>query len=394
MMIQKYQIEPFLKAYEKINQDHREFTRAIERKDLLISEKKLLKSLMLIKRAKIEAAQEALQSFQPPNQFLEGFFLYVKGLLYIHQGKFKLSAKNLVKALELLSTFEVEELILKPIQVLARNYYNLADLKRLEKYYHVFLEFGFSSAVARHIDYEYKIFISLLKNEKEKCLQLIDSLCEELPEQVKFNLAMYELLRFQLFAKNKDFDSCYKSYHRYKNINGYKVKSNQKFMITLLNNLTKQTAVYAYKQDHQDNIYLYYQLKLIRELQAQNKQEAESAWNQLKQLSPDLYGDYYKYKGEKGLFSIALAKQLEHLNEDVLSVDQKILNQCKTPGKKLEYLLKNHKQYIDAEDLISLIWQEKWSPHNLTRLRTLVSRLRKKEQLQIDVKDGKYKLVS
>lgn len=166
-------------------------------------------------------------------------------------------------------------------------------------------------------------------------------------------------------------------------------------MITLLNHLTKGTKVYLYKTDFKDSIYHYHQLKAIRELELKNVADAKRHWFELQKISPLKYGDDFNFKGEKELFSIALQRQLDSLkttNKSQLDLGE--LDQIRKINSKLEYIFSQSDHYISKDELIYLLWREDWSPSNDKRLRTLIYRIRKKADFEINVKDGKYKKAS
>jgi len=229
---------------------------------------------------------------------------------------------------------------------------------------------------------------------------LIKEVTTKFEKEVKSNLAMYEIIRFKLYVKREEFDHCYESYHRYCKINGYKLKSSQKFMITLLNHLTKGTHVYAYKSEFKDNISLYYQLKVIRSLELKNDKDARKYWAELESIGPMIFLDNFQYEGGKDLFHLALSRQLKGFNPSVIkSFSETKLNKIdvseyKTAIEKLRYILLNHDEYTSKDDLIRLIWNEEWSPKNDARLRTLIYRFKKNSDVIIDTKDGKYKKIA
>ena len=198
-----------------------------------------------------------------------------------------------------------------------------------------------------------------------------------------------------------EFDECYKVLAEYKNHSGFGVKSNYKFMINLLNYYTKNEPIYAYKRDYQEVDSLYYQIKVIQALDLKNIDQAHEFWEKLMVITPSLYKEDFNYTAKKDLFKLSLTKALSSVNnvikfktENKNSLDKSYLNTLKSNGEKLKYILDTSDYYLTKDKLIELIWNEEWSPKNDQRLRTLMSRVLKKNKMNIKNIDGKYKKVA
>lgn len=388
----------FFEAYESINRDHRVFKTYFKDKRLTISEKQLLQALMQMKKSKFDEVFKILSDIKSQDTFVLAMKYFLLGYTFYFDGRYLKSAQQLIKSLNLFETIKADNFTIKPISVLSHVYFAICDLQRLEKYYQVFLDLNLNAVKKDLVDLEYQIYISYLKNEEAKCFKLIDKVCETQINHIKLNLPNFELLKFALFVKNEKFDEAYESYHKYKALNGYKLISNKTFIVTLLNHITKNEKVYAYKKDFKDSDHLYYQLKLIRAFTLKNKEDCVEIWEKLKSFSPDLYGERYQYNGQKGLFSIALDKHTKSSevcdSNSHFDIDEAELATKKTTSAKLDYILKNSPSHITKDELIYLVWGEEWTPENDNRLRTLIYRYKKKHQCQIDVVDGKYKLAA
>lgn len=384
----------FIKAYNEINISHKKYKVYLHSSELTQTEKNLLKALLFLKKEEIQDALELLKRTNPTNDFLKAYKNYFLGLAYNHTGKYEISAKYLVKSI--LTFIKIKEPThqYRPISIISMVYFNLKDTKRLKKYYKVYTAIKEDNDKHNILDYNYRIFINILDKKNIDAIELINEVISKHKNQIIQNLRFYYTLKFMAFINNEDYDSCYDVSESYKSATGFKVKANYKYMVTLLNYMTKDSSIYAYKRDFKDNDYLWLQLKVVQCLNLNNIEEAESYWLKLKENNDELYEDKFKYNGEMDIFHRSLTKALKSikLDSEKLDFSEEILASLKSNSDKLYYILNHYDNFITKDQLIALIWQEQWSPKNDGRLRTLISRLQKKHEIKIDSVDGKYKI--
>lgn len=384
----------FLEAYEKIRSSNKEVGAYLNSNELSQVEKKFLEVLMKMMQDRPYEALQILKKTTPQNNFLKGFHAYLTGLVFNHLCSYEKAAKALVISIELFSNEDNKDLILKPINVVSHVYFNLRDLQRLEKYYQVFLEFKQDTDDHQILDYDYRIFIALLKEESQAVHELVDELFSKFPERLNRTASTYLVFRYMASVQIKDYDACYNTLEDYKSTVGFRIGPNYTFMLSLLNFMTKSAPVYVYQRDFKGSEYLYHQLKVIQSFQKANLDEAEFAWQWLSTRYPNLYLKDWNYRGGQDIFNQSLVKVRQLFENTELAFDPEQVQSLKSNKAKLLFILDHTQGYIDKDKLINLIWNEPWSPKNDGRLRTLISRVKKDSGLDIEVKDGKYKKVS
>ncbi len=389
-------LELFLRAYETINTNHKKFKEYLTHKDINQEQKSILKAVYALKKNKPHKALEIISNTSVQNDFLKLYQSYICGLIHNHMGNFELASKNLTTAILGFDSYNDKKHIYKPISAISMLYLNMKDVQRLKKYYQVFLSFKDESSEHQILDYNYQIFINLLEQNKERTLEKIKELRLSFEKEISSNLKMYLIFEFMIYLSHDNFDECYEVLKQYKDLGGFGVKSNYKYMLTLLNFFTKNASIYAYKRDFQEVEYLFYQLKVIQCLDLHNIEEAKEYWVMLEKLNPSVYSEKFNYTAPKDLFKISLQKALQKIGSDTSTqsdsqIDLQKLKALTSNTAKLEYIFSLDGFYLSKDQLIELIWEEQWSPKNDQKLRTLISRVLKKNNFKVENIDGKYK---
>lgn len=391
----------FIKAYNQINIGFKEFHPYLKDKRLSQTERKLLQAVYLLMKGKPDEAVESLEGLTPQSFFLRAYQQFLIGLAFNNLSQYDKSAKFLVNALSNFEASKYPEHAFKPISVLSRVYHNIKDCQRLEKYHKKFIEFKDNKNPSHCVlDLEYQIYIHQLKEEPKEALKCLEEIRNNYSDQIQRSLSTYLILEFTCYVQQGDYDRCFEILHEYKQVSGFKSRFNFFFMQSLLTYLTKEKAsIYAYKKDYMEGDYFFYQVKVIQNLNRHNYNQALKFWKRLQDIIPSLYLDNFKYNGPKDLYALAFEKahaefQAKNTIDDSTELNLEELRGLKNAGDKLVYVLENQKTYIDKYELIQLVWEEDWSPKNDNRLRTLISRLKSKNKLNILNKDGKYKKVA
>jgi hypothetical protein len=393
-----HQYKTFMDAYAAINKDYKDFYPFLEDNRISQAEKKLLKALLHIKKAQSDRALAILLDLKDSRDFILGYKHFLLGIVYNHNSNYLSSSKHLVKSIKIFEKYPNPFHLYKPISIMSMVYFNLKDAQRLKRYHTLFLKIKNESIGHEILDCQYKTYIAILDDDRENSIIYIDKLINEYSAHTKNNISFYIILKLMVEVQNKDYDRCYELLDEYKESNGIKIKSNYIYILNLLNFITKDNSIYVYKNDFENSDYTFNQLKVIQSLSLRNKKDAIKHWKKLSEANPGIYKSKYVFSGGKNLFSLSLSKLL---NTNILKdMDKEVdhsyevdLSLIKKNIDKLEYIL-DKDVYINKDELIKLIWNEEWSTKNDGRLRTLISRLKKKKSITIDVKDGKYKKIA
>lgn len=297
-----------------------------------------------------------------------------------------------------LSESEYKFIAYRPLNILCMLYFNLKDLTRLQKYHKVFLNIKDETIEHDVLDYNYRIYINILAENHQTALHLIDGLLNKHCEYLNDQKGSYIINKIMIASVIEDFDLCYKLLEEYKSTGGFKLRSNYKYIVSILNYLTKNAPIYAYKRDFENSEYLYQQLCLIKNLELNNHKEAKDNWNYFHTKWPERFGENFEYLSSKDMFSMALDKALKKTQfkniTGPVTFNQSELDQFKALPEKLNYLLSSPNHIFTKDELIEYIWGEKWTPKNDDRLRKLISRTQKKYAIKVQNLDGKYKKVA
>lgn len=182
---------------------------------------------------------------------MKGYKAFIKGLTHNHFCQYEQAAKELVSSLEYFKNGSFEEHLIKPITALSKIYLNLKDDQRIEKYHKLFLTFKDKKSTSHQIlDLEYQIYIALLKEDANKGILLLKDLKTKFKSHIERSFTTYLVLDFTLHIQIEDYDRCYEILEEYKHTSGFKMRYNYFFMLSLLNYITKNASIYAYKKDY------------------------------------------------------------------------------------------------------------------------------------------------
>lgn len=190
--------------------------------------------------------------------------------------------------------------------------------------------------------------------------------------------------KFDFFLKINNLTKCEYLLEEMKNNRKHNLSANFKFMRALLNHVAHKKPIYLYDKDFKDTPLLLYQLKVIQNLEEGHQEEALSYWNKLSELNSDIYADFMNYKGDKCLFSICLEMYREQACEEDIKTDP-----FSSKEEALLKLLQDAKGPLKKEKLHFLLWGEEiTSKNDLVKLAVLVTRIRKKNGIDIISRKG------
>lgn len=201
------------------------------------------------------------------------------------------------------------------------------------------------------------------------------------------DLAQHQICEFMFHIKQEDLDKAQNCLDEMKKFRNYSSSENFQFMRTLLDHLRKDSTIYVYERDFPTVPVLFWQLKVIECLQGLDRREADIYWSKLKQCSPDIYQDEFKYLGEKCLFSLCLDKHLRACASTfIVAVDS-------SHPQQLFQILQDAGSPVRKELLFELIYKEHpETKDDFIKLAKLISRVRNIYGVEIISRKGTYAL--
>lgn len=210
------------------------------------------------------------------------------------------------------------------------------------------------------------------------------------PDMVESDLIAQLVSEFIFYIKTDEHENAREVLIQMKQHRKFNLSENYNFMKTLLDNLMKNTPVYAYEADFQAIPMLYHQLKVIQAFEAHDISVAKTYWNLLQEKFPNIYLDDFHYAGNKCLFSKCLDKYTSSSEADL-----------KTPfanegslSDKLVAILKQSPVPLSKNYLYEILWgEEPVDKDDLGRLASQVKRIRAKYGIDIQSRKGTYFIV-
>jgi tetratricopeptide (TPR) repeat protein len=354
------------------------------------SEKIILKCFYHLRDNKFDKAEVELVSISKMDDpVVEAIRLQLLGIVYNNISHFNEAEKCFLSTLDLLRGKEL-------------TYFEMVSLYNL-----------FVIAYNEKDDHKMKRFITLMnktpQNTIPEQLMFLRSKLDFYTFHSKFNIAhkviieieskkdsfaecdfaSYLLDKMTLFIKQENFFQAIRTLEEMKKYRKYTLSENYRFLKLLLENVVDNQPIY-FSDFHFSRIpLLLYQMKTIRSFEENDLDSANKYWNKLNSISSSVYADNFEYKGDKCLFSIALKKYLDRLQEQKFNIPDgisqhtkivSILSQAKTPVKK--------------DLLFELVYNKK--PITKDEYQTLakaIHRLKKKQGLKIQFIKGCYSLI-
>lgn len=386
----------FIQAYSFINDDLTKYRKFLKDKRISQAERILLEGLLHLKKDKPKKALALFESTTVQSDFINGYKSYYLGLAHGLIGDQISSGKYFVDSIQYFQNAKSMAHAFRPIAAISKVYFHMRDGERLRKYYQIFLEMMDDTQTDHQIlSLEYQIFIAYIEEDSEFGIDLLDQLINKYQNVLASQISTYYIYQIMLYAQMQDFDRCQLAIEAYKNSNGFKIKYNYFFFTALFNFITQSEPIYVYQDKFQGGNYYFNQLKVIQSMLKLEQEDALKYWTLLQVELPELYQDHFNYSGPRDLFSISLEKAKQNFTIIETEIDTVVdfseLQQMKSALDKLVYLFEHSSRFLNKEELIKLIWDEQWTPKNDARIRTLISRAKKKRGLNLQHVDGKYK---
>lgn len=386
--------QKFFEVYELINSNHKLFKKHMNHKQLSFAHKQILKAVYELKKGNNSDCLKLLQDLNGDYDVeVLGTINYLFGLAHNNSASFYQAFPYLERALKHFKEVANFHMYQKTLNALVLVYFNLKDLKNLEKLDSLFKQENINQEKIMWGQLNLQLFVNILKKDYTQAINIVNSILSDSNEILAGKIAPYLLYKIEILIELEDYDTAYETLNDYNKTSGFKSKSNYRYLITFLNYLTKDSPVYVYKRDFEENEFLYNQIKLVQALTQNDEDFANKYWKKLAQINNDLYGPNFEYTGPENIFQKSLTKALKSFvpsdKNNTLTKDQ--VKNVKGATEQLKYILENCSEFLSKDDLILLLWDEQWSPKNDARLRSLISRTQKKYNITIQNNNGKYK---
>lgn len=387
-------VKTFIEALGLINSHPQRLKLYLKDKRLTRSEKIILQSWLDLRDNKFEIVINALESLDTKdNQIIQSQRDFLLGTTYNNRGDSHLAICLLKNAIHLLAEFPLRHQHFIARINLFTAYYNDKDLKGMQGVLQELKRFQCANE-SEQINlllcwYNYYSF----QDQLGKC----EATLEEL-HVLKNSMSDHQEINFYL--KQFDFSLRTNAYHKAESVlddlkqcRKYYNKSDYKFMKSLLDNFLYEKPIYVYDRDFQEGTQLSCQLKVIKAFEENDEENIHRYWKKLQILNSKVYGENFKYHGNKCLFSLCLDKYANKLasKKDVLATSSAVLPKLKEEA--LIFLLKEANTPIKRDDLYEKLWgkpvQDKT---DLKRLTQMISKLRKTKNIQVTVRKGCYTL--
>ena len=181
------------------------------------------------------------------------------------------------------------------------------------------------------------------------------------------------IAKFNFYIGLEKIEECKMVLGELKKLKKFAFGANYRFMNTLLKHLSSNTPIYAYEKDFSEYPILLHQIMVIRYLEENNLELAQFYWAKLKENYPQLFGDDFKYNGNKCLFSLCLSKQSKQEMDFnlVKNIDEK------NKEKSILNILKDAPQPIPKKQLYRMLWGgDVVDKTEISKMQRMISRLR------------------
>ncbi len=359
---------------------------------LSIFEKKILESMLYHKKGKYSFAINQLINFKSNVNFLEAFRCSCIGKCYNDSTNYAEAMKYLKQSVEYFQKCNDTDYIFVPLFDLLVLHMNLKDIDNFNVFYTIFKTLPLNTQVKRFKSCQAEIFYTLLNENPNEALRKIDYINKNFSNEIEDRLGYFYILKIMALVKLSKYKTCFEILEKYSLSSGYRVRSNYKYIMSLLNFLVYKKSIYVYQRDFLEATQLYNELLVIKNLSESNVKEAKDKWKELQSNNEKLYGNDFKFGGDDCLFFRVLQTVQSTTNFIIQdSIDKK---EIKSASEKLYFMLVSYATPVPKEHLISILWKEELDEKNDKRLRSLIYIIKKNYGINILAKDGKYSIIS
>lgn len=384
-----FRVKTFMQAMDWFNLTPDEKERFLSDKRLSQAEKKILSASFLLRKGEYLQIIQDISNLKTPNSLVEAMKHFVLGVTFNAQSNHTGGIYHLNLARDI---FHQQQLIHWEFQCLVQCFYCYLNLKKSQELALV-LDDLLSMNDLRSRDLfslyrcRFNYFVYIGEFSKAKFEQSrIEKIKNEMHPSQYIN---YLVDKFIFHLKTDRFDYCENDLKEMQKFRDYRLTESFYFMQSLFEHFKNRKPIYLYDEMFKDKPLLFHQLKVIQGLESGDNELAKDSWNKLNGLNSHVYKNFLDYQGDKCLFSLCL-NLYKNEERDISEYMKLDLNPNE---KKLIMFLSKVSRPISKEELFEIIWGEKIKEKSdLSRLLTLVSRLKAKTGIEIKSSKGSYSL--
>jgi hypothetical protein len=380
----------FILAFKKLT-DHNKHHKTFKvDKRLTLTEKKIIESLLYLRKNDFNSGIDLLLTLPPMNAFVDGIKELCISHFYNNSGRLKDAQSHFILSCELLSSTSTPQFeFLSQVGNLICHF-NLKDYKVVQEIFESMdrKKLKTESMQANYLQCKSLYQISINKNKQ--AANTIDKIFKKYPDAVENRKGYFLTIKLMALFNCQELDLFAATLDEYKKLSGFKIKENYRYMHTLFKFIYNDAPIYVYERDFESVPILFHELNVINSLEQNETQEAITSWNKLKDLRSQLYGENFQFLGDLCLFSKALQKVNKSRSSKDKTMSLEELSKIKKIKAKIVYILTYLERPVSKEELIYFLWQEDLTEKSHIRLTTQISRLRKDSEVEIKVKNGNY----
>ncbi len=385
-------VKTFMHAMSWFNLSPEDKEKYLKDKRLSLAEKKILEASLLLRKGEFSEVIDSISGLSAPNILIMAMKDFVMGVAFNAQAMHDQGIQSLSRAIEV---FHKQELIHWEFQGLVQIFYCYLNLKKKN-------ELALVMDQMQEIDqldeidrisflrcrFNYLVFIADYK-KAVTVLKQIEKMKDKIHPGQYVNFLVD---RFIYHLKIDQFQKCEEDLKELQQFRDHRLTQSFYFMQSLLAHYMHQKPIYLYDEQFKHLPLLFHQLKVIQGLESGDEKSAKTHWSELSQMNPDVYRNFMDYQGDKCLFSLCLGIYQTNESFDLSHILKMNLG---PQEKKLISLLAKSGRPISKEELFFKIWGEKLhDKSDLSRLMTMVSRLKSKTGIEIKSIKGSYSLVN
>lgn len=358
---------------------------------LTIAEKKILECWMLLGDNhffKILSILDGLSTSYDP--LVEAQKYLILGITLNNKSECQQAIPLILKSYEVIRTYPIPRHHFIAINNLFIAYLNYKDEKGmkycLDEMKKMKLEGVRQKIMLLHARFNYLAF----KGELQKAWTFLEEADQYRDEMTDVAAIGHFVNQYVYYVKAGEFEKCFEVLARMKKQRKFYHSENYNYMKMMLEHYLKNTPLYVYATDFEDHSTLYYQLRVIKFLEEDDREGALRSWKELQRVAPHIYKNEFSYQGDVSIFSLCLKKHLSGKS------DHRIDFETMPAGKeeRLSYILNKISSPIKKETLYEYIWGKAMQDKDdIVKLKKLISRLRVNGGVEISYRKGCYQLI-
>jgi tetratricopeptide (TPR) repeat protein len=391
----QHRSKTFIRSLILFHQKAKSTEAFLKDKRMTQEEKNILKGWYLLRKNKLNETIDLMTGISgSENELVNAQKQLLMGIVYNNLGQLKLAEENLINAPEILKNFKLTPLLIIAYYNLFICYFNQEDSQKASKILSEMEKLRPDNIRHKIMFKQCLLMNSLLlddkKNAKEILLEL-DKEKDNMSESMKIGHA-YDKLNFYLV--NKDLKACLNCLGEIKKCRSFQLSDNYTYLKIFLEHLVLEAPIYVYPHQFKANQTFYLHLRFIQSLAQVDINSAKDIWEKLVSTSPEIYSLDYSVKDKTSLISYALEKYRPYLAFETYR--KKIESESAQGNKeKVLYDLLTSSQFpLSKEFIHKIIWGNEISEkQDMTKLKKLVSRVRKTYQIEIRFQNNCYSII-